>query len=461
MYSDLLDVLGGQDGNASGTTRQNRNGGDDGQKHVALRVKAGKMDMELLDNGNYHVSPDNRRGQIQLVWDRSSSTLQWEWYDRRAKTVVDSYTIGASDAESTFERVSTGTDKDRVFLWQRPQVMSEDHPQFTMYWMQDLPLEEGKDDGDDDNDNEDDEERMDDDTIVVKLNQFLTNPSDANPDAASSTTETAPTTNDNPHATADATNSSTEALLQVMQGGGTTATGTATDRTAAAPTGSQVDALSNILENLGMPPQPTTSSETSASAPLDTTATTTGTTDNAAGSTTAADASTSATAGGTGTLTLADLQGAMAGLATSTPPATPGTASQGPPLSELVNTPGLIQSLLENEEVVQRLLPLLPEGQRTKQYLEENLASPQMSQTLRSLTSALLPDEQGSLEGYHSVICNFQLDPRDGQDALTHQANPIQAFLDCLVKQVEREQKDPQVDPSSQKEKEDDAMEES
>merc|ERR1712032_1552318 len=109
-------------------------------------------------------------------------------------------------------------------------------------------------------------------------------------------------------------------------------------------------------------------------------------------------------------LTLADLQGAMAGLATSTPPATP---TVGPPLQDLV-TPAAISKLLENEDVSARLLSLLPENQQSKEYLEENLRSPQIQRTLRNLTQALLPEpDTGNLDGYHSIIANFQLDVKD------------------------------------------------
>jgi len=453
MYSDLFDALNGQQGQGGNSGGGNR---DNDGKHIVLSFKAGKMDMALQDNGKYMVTPDPRRGQVQLVWERTSSCLKWEWYDRRAKTVVDSFIVTEGHG-GTFERVDTGAGRetDRVYLWQKDTNDNdnddEEDSKFTMYWMQDLPSteESGETKEDDEDDNE----------IVVKVNQFLTNPNDANPDATPSSNETS--ANAAVAASTNATNTSTtnaldpEALLQVMQGG---AAGTSGSGSGAS--GSQVDALSNILENLGMP-QPNNTTTTTGGAADSSAAATAGSTEAGSGATTSSAAS--GTGAPAGTLTLADLQGAMAGLATSTPPATPpitATATSGPPLTEVVNTPGLIQSLLEDDKVVDKLLPLLPENQRTKAKLEENLTSPQLLQTLRSLTSALLPDEDGSLEGYHSVICNFQLDPKDGQDALTQQSNPIQAFLDCIVKQVEREKKDEEGnDNDATKDK--DAMEES
>ena len=58
---------------------------------------------------------------------------------------------------------------------------------------------------------------------------------------------------------------------------------------------------------------------------------------------------------------------------------------------------------------------------------------------MRSLTSALLPDDNGSMDGYHSVLANFQLDASDGQKALSEGKSPIQAFLDCVLASVEKE----------------------
>jgi UCH-binding domain len=89
--------------------------------------------------------------------------------------------------------------------------------------------------------------------------------------------------------------------------------------------------------------------------------------------------------------------------------------------------------------VCARLVELLPDGQRNRECLEDNLRSPQVQQTLRSLTSALLPDDAGRVDGFLSVIANFQLgsaapDPGTVQAAST---NPIQAFLDAVIRSVQ------------------------
>jgi 26S proteasome regulatory subunit N13 len=265
--------------------------------------------------------------------------------DRRDKTIVDSFKIEANSNNSsggTFERIR---DDDRVYLWTMGSKKWE------MYWMQDL-----------DKDGEYE--------ILAQVNQYLMNPAEAAQGGAAAGMESDTSTSSN--------NNNNNA---------------------------QVDALSNILENLVMPE---------------------------GGRGSGGDTPIVASAG---TLTLADLQGAMAGLQTE-PQSTPTT-----PLSEVV-TPAAITSLLQNEHVSNRLLELLPEEQRSIEHLEDNLRSPQIQQTLRALSSALMPDENGSMEGYHSVLANFQLDPRDG-DAAMASGNPIQAFLDCILasRRVRRRQR--------------------
>ena len=238
-------------------------------------------------------------------------------------------------------------DDDRVYLW------TSGPKKWEMYWMQDL-----------DSDGEDE--------LLAQVNQYLMNPAEAAPGGAA--TVTAPDTN-------------------------TTSNN------------AQVDALSNILENLGMP-------EGGGDTPVVASA---------------------------GTLTLADLQGAMAGLQTTAP-------STQVPLSEIV-TPAAVSSLLQDENATSRLLEFLPEDQRSLEHLEDNLRSPQIQQTLRALSSALTPDETGSMEGYHSIIANFQLDPQDGEAAMAA-GNSIQAFLDCILASVTKEEAE------SKEETKDDAMEE-
>lgn len=153
--------------------------------------------------------------------------------------------------------------------------------------------------------------------------------------------------------------------------------------------------------------------------------------DEGAGTTGGSDAG--AAGGRGGGLTLADLQGAMAGLATASPLS---AAAAGPPLSELASDAVLDASeILDDPAAVERLVALLPEGQRTESQLRENIRSPQVAQCLQRLTSALA-EEEGS---FNSIIANFQLNPADGAAAMAA-GNPIEAFLNCLLKDVERKE---------------------
>ena len=151
-----------------------------------------------------------------------------------------------------------------------------------------------------------------------------------------------------------------------------------------------------------------------------------------------------------GGLTLSDLQGAMAGLATASPPGA-AAASAGPPLSELASADIIDESgILDDKDVVERLTKLLPEGQQTEAMLRENIRSPQVAQSLQRLTAALA-DDAGS---FNSIIANFQLDPADGMSSMAA-GNPIEAFLNCLLKDVEKKEGVKKPKLSDEKEKED------
>jgi UCH-binding domain/Proteasome complex subunit Rpn13 ubiquitin receptor len=350
MYSDLFDALGGGGPQAHTISASHNNASDEPKPLYSF--KAGKVEMALQDNGKYSCVPDTRRGQVNLKYDEDSQ-LVWEWYDRREKCVVD--TIPITDPV-TLKRaaVPPSQDKDtndRVYYWKLDN-------EYRMIWLQD---------------------KIEDPELISKANEILKKTKKAADEPG----------------VADALRS---------PGNASTSSVSTTTR--------QVDALSNILENLGMPQgQPG-----EAASP-------------------ASDAATAANGGGVHTLTLADLQGVMAGLQA------PASGGAPPSLSDIV-TPGAITELLKNESVKNRLLQELPEEQRSLEHLEENLRSPQVQQTLRSLTAALVPDDNGSMDAYHSVLANFELDAADGQRALAESNNPIQAFLDCVLANVEKEKKE-------------------
>ena len=321
-----------------------------------ISFKAGKCDLKLQDDGKYYVTADTRRGQINLRYN-TDNALVWEWFDRREQQVVD--TVVLKD-EIKLQRASVpAMDVDKVYFYKL-----ED--EYKLIWLQD---------------------KTEDPELISKVNDVLSKPKKpAEESAATASGISAPS-----------------------PGNASTSSASTTTR--------QVDALSNILENLGMPQQPGASG-TTAAAPQQ-----------------------------QQQLTLADLQGVMAGLQQQQAQAAP------PSLADVV-TPEAISSLLEDEAVRNRLLQELPEEQRTVEHLEENLRSPQVQQTLRSLSAAVQPDDAGSMEGYHSVLANFSLDASAGQATLTETNNPIESFLECVLASV---QKDDDKDDGDEEMKDEDA----
>lgn len=398
MYSEFFDQLGGA-GGLPGRRASNNNAAASAPTRPPALVsfKAGKMNLAAVDDNaetkKYRCEPDTRRGEVRLVYQTASSDaattngLYWQWYDRRDDSLVDNKQVVT--AGSTWEKVELPALKkharDRVYVW------TQQDGTYDMYWMQDASEEK-------------------DEELMVQVNQYLADPASAAPAGTSTNTSTV-------------TDGATTAAA-VASGSSQGATSSGSNP----PSQSQVDALSNILQNLGMP-----QSEGSGNA-----------SDGAA----AADGGTG-TSSGTGMLTLADLQGAMAGIQSQQ------AAQQPVPLTEVV-TPAAISSLVENEQVRERLIALLPEEQRTAEYLEENLRSPQVQQTLRALTQALLPDGTGNMDSFYSVLANFSLDPADGQEAMAAN-NPIQAFLDCILASVKKddENKGEEKDETMAEQKED------
>merc|ERR1719232_1613086 len=96
---------------------------------------------------------------------------------------------------------------------------------------------------------------------------------------------------------------------------------------------------------------------------------------------------------------------------------------------------------MNDPAAVERLVALLPENQRSEDMLRENLRSPQVAQCLQRLTAAL---SEGAAS-FNSILANFQLDPSDGAAAQLA-GNPVEAFLQCLLKDVERKEGVKKVD---------------
>ena len=296
MYSDLFDALGGNASSSlSSNARSNSNSSDEAKP--LLSFKAGKVELALQENGKFLATPDTRRCQVNLNYNEDSQ-LVWEWFDRREKKVMD--TIRITDPVK-LERADVPKSQDadcndRVYYW---KLDSE----WRMIWLQD---------------------KEEDSELIDKVNNILketTKPSTVGP----------------------------------AEGGDTASDGGSDPVSARSPssvstTTRQVDALSNILENLGMPQGVDKNNTTAPSA-----------------------AAPPAAAGAGGTLTLADLQSAMGGVQTHQENYHP------PGLHEFV-TPGAISSLLANEDVRNRLMQELPEEQRSAEFLESCLRSPQVQQ---------------------------------------------------------------------------------
>jgi len=414
MNADFLAMLGGS-GPSSAPTRR-----DEGKSIV--KFKAGKMIAERMENGKYLVSPDPRRGIIDMKWIANGSSgssgaasggglLKLEWMDRRTNATVDSLTIFPED-DCTYSKADTGREGDRVYLLQ----YGNNSERRFFFWMQE------KEEGNEDEDN------------CVKINMCLADPAEAAAVANGTSTE------GNNSATSDASSSRTEqATLDelaslTMNGLNSNSTGSSNNadgaRSSTSRNDEQVD-LSRLLSS-------TTGNETSTNTSSD-------------------EESKEDNPATTGGLTLLDLQGAMAGLATTSPPAVASAAQiPGPPLDELASPSSVIEAGILNDETVKaRLIELLPVGQRSEEKLMENIRSPQVAQCLKSLTAALCDDEGGSIDNFSSILANFQLDPEDGALSMAV-GNPIQAFLDCVLKSIEKEKKS----QSSEEEKEDTEMSE-
>ena len=356
MYSEFFDQLGAN----RRLQRESTNATNSDEPTPLVSVKAGKMALTIQPAQtpvSYQCESIKTRGEIRLLW--KDNALKWQWYDRRDREVRDEFAIASSDSNNhagTFARVpmmSKKHENDRIYVWTRPNV-AEDQEKYLMYWMQDANEEK-------------------DEELVASINEYLADPNRAAPESDRMETD------ELAGAAAAVTNSAANA--------------------------NQVDALSNILENLGMPQSSSSSFEQIMS-----------TEENTSGGAPRA------------TLTLADLQGAMAGIQES-------SSRIAPILSDVV-TPKAITGILQDEGARTRLLDLLPPEQRSAEHLEDNLRSPAVQQTLRHLTATLLPEDDWS--GFYTVLANFQLDPADGQDAIAA-GNPVQAFLDCVLASVQKE----------------------
>jgi len=127
-------------------------------------------------------------------------------------------------------------------------------------------------------------------------------------------------------------------------------------------------------------------------------------------------------------LTLESLQGALGNLANQPTQV---------PLTEVLEPGNVIETgILDDDEACGKLLPLLPAGQQTKEFLAENIRSPQVRQALASLQSAVAGDS------FNSVIANFDLDTssEEVREAM-NRGDGVAAFLEAIVKKHQQENK--------------------
>jgi len=197
-----------------------------------------------------------------------------------------------------------------------------------------------------------------------------------------------------------------------------------------ATTTQQIDALSSILENLNTT---TNNANTTTATPVGTASSNTATTTPTAA---------------TGQLTLADLQGAMAGLVTSTPPPTSSTANLPDVLSsQIIDESGI----LSNPSVQEKLLSLLPPNtspSNNESYLREHLLSPQCLECMKTLQNALM----GGPNNLQDILLNFQLDSSALSSGNIAGKNPVEIFLEALVKSVDKEKNDENKEEDSKME---------
>lgn len=425
-----------------------------------VEFKAGKMILTphtstgtANDGGGVQCVADPARGEIRLVHateedfdddddindTNNNKTLQWQWVDRRTNAVTERVRVRPG---CTFERIDipppkqhpkTTTSVDRIYVWTIPK-----------------PQKPNRSDKNDDaaaaaaTQEEEKEE--------VAAEELAAATSDA---TASGGGATATVVEYKMYWAQDADPSADDEIVaSINQYLAQVAVAKDKDRTAATNaaannnTNSPVDALSSILENLGIPPTTTTTDASSTSR-------------NPASSSSSAAASPSPIR--MNQLTLADLQGAMAGIASAST-----SSSSAPPAVEDLVTPAAVDALLQDAGARQRLMALLPPEQQLDgaedndnaasiAILRDNLLSAPMQSTLRALTRVLTNHPDGCA----SVIANFQLTTNNNANNNNATTNPIQTFLDAIVASVEHEEAQNEEDlVGEEKEQQEDSMDE-
>eukprot|EP00595_Chromulina_sp_UTEXLB2642_P001348 CAMPEP_0196762548 /NCGR_PEP_ID=MMETSP1095-20130614/2256_1 /TAXON_ID=96789 ORGANISM="Chromulina nebulosa, Strain UTEXLB2642" /NCGR_SAMPLE_ID=MMETSP1095 /ASSEMBLY_ACC=CAM_ASM_000446 /LENGTH=222 /DNA_ID=CAMNT_0042113783 /DNA_START=448 /DNA_END=1116 /DNA_ORIENTATION=- len=93
------------------------------------------------------------------------------------------------------------------------------------------------------------------------------------------------------------------------------------------------------------------------------------------------------------------------------------------PLQEILTSDAIFNSgVLDDPQVRAQIIEQLPESQRSEEFLEDNIRSPQFQQSLESLSNALQSD------GGNAVMANIGVDPSPGTNDLLR-GDAISAFL--------------------------------
>ena len=104
------------------------------------------------------------------------------------------------------------------------------------------------------------------------------------------------------------------------------------------------------------------------------------------------------------------------------------------PLTEILTSDLVLGLVAAHPEMREALLPLLPDGQRSEADLRDLIRSPQLQQSMRSLTGAL------QTENLNAVMANTGLDPAHGAAAL-QEGDGVLAFLMALQARADAEAK--------------------
>jgi hypothetical protein len=402
MYTDMFDhgAGGGSSGRRAGRNSRNDTAASNDIETIVVRFKAGQIDLSIDNDADttttaastvaskFRCVAKPARGEVRLVKSTTSSnestTYFWQWYDRTLNSVQETTNLlGTTGDTNGFERIILPNKK--IHELDRVYVWTnirKDENQVPVYKMYWMQ----------------DADASKDEEIVASVNQYFEEVATA-------------------IVTAAATSSSSA---------------------------SQVDALSSILENLGMPQTASASSLDAAGNGVEPLSSSTN--------------SSSTTTTVRNQLTLADLQGAMASVHQQLPSS---TATVGPSLQDVVSL-SAIDAIMDNPDACQRLIQYLPPEQQSMEYLRENLTSSSMQSTLRVLTQMLLPNnDDGNLySGYSNLIANFQLNAADGESALLLEQNPVQAFLNCIIASVEKDNSEIVKLEENRDDKDDDKMNE-